>query len=631
MQPNDHIREFLRYYCTLSGSPTYGVLLTGLWGSGKTWFIKNFLDNQYADPKAYLYVSLYGMRSVDDIESEYFRQLHPILSSKGARVLGKLAKGILKTSINFDFDADGKPDGNISAGIPSESLFERIKLTDDKLLVFDDLERSTIPVAELLGYINQYIEHGDFKVIMLSNEAEILKHENSEGANENQAYTRIKEKVIGRSFEVLPELDDALQHFSKELPSTETKNFIKSNLDVVSRIYNNSGFKNLRILRHSLWDFDRICGVIDGELKKSQPAMLDVLHTFLSYSLEIRSGNIKPCDLSKISATSYYSILLDSSDAQANDKFKDIRAKYPSLEAHQGILPTEIWESFFQTGAIPTESINEALRNSKHFQSSERPNWVKCWHGIDLLDEQFEESLELMSQEWRTKQYTDPGVVLHVFGLLLEYGSAGIVEIQPNALVEDTKEYLKKLMNEGHIKPISGFEHAILGRTGYAGLGFNSVERAEFIAVMEYLSGLRSQAIINSYPEEANKLLKLIETDADLFLHSLILSNSKENKFYKTPILRYIAPIKFIEALMRASPTNRRTVSYAFPERYKYHEFQSALAEEAPWLAEVISLLENEISRLHGKISGFSLEKFILPQFKEGLNHLEANKDKASN
>ncbi len=228
MPENDHIRVFLKYYCELQSSPGYGVLLTGLWGSGKTWFIQDFLSKTYLDPKRYLYVSLYGMRSVEDIESEYFRQIHPVLSSKGARLFGKIVKGVLKTSINIDLTADGKADGSISAGIPSESFFEKIQLSDDKLLIFDDLERCSISIADLLGYINQYIEHGGFKVIMLSNESEIISKQDNGKNPESQAYIRIKEKVIGRSFEVLPELDNALSHFSVGLPSERVRELINT-------------------------------------------------------------------------------------------------------------------------------------------------------------------------------------------------------------------------------------------------------------------------------------------------------------------------------------------------------------------------------------------------------------------
>ena len=40
---NEHIESFLDHYIDLAVAPEYAVLLTGKWGSGKTFFIKNFL------------------------------------------------------------------------------------------------------------------------------------------------------------------------------------------------------------------------------------------------------------------------------------------------------------------------------------------------------------------------------------------------------------------------------------------------------------------------------------------------------------------------------------------------------------------------------------------------------------
>ena len=36
---NKHIEEFLDYYLNVEQSPDYAVLITGCWGSGKTYFI----------------------------------------------------------------------------------------------------------------------------------------------------------------------------------------------------------------------------------------------------------------------------------------------------------------------------------------------------------------------------------------------------------------------------------------------------------------------------------------------------------------------------------------------------------------------------------------------------------------
>ena len=624
MPVNDHIREFLNYYCELQSSPEYGVLLTGPWGSGKTWFIQDFLSKTYSDPKRYLYVSLYGMRSVEDIESEYFRQIHPVLSSKGARLFGKIVKGVLKTSINIDLNADGKADGSISAGIPSESFFEKIQLSDDKLLIFDDLERCSIPIADLLGYINQYIEHGGFKVLMISNESEIISKQDRNTNPESQAYTRIKEKVIGRSFEILPDLETALSHFSVGLPSERSRKLVNSHLDVVSRAYENSTFKNLRMLRHSLWDFDRLCAGIDQVILDCSPLIADLLYIFLAYSFEIRSGSIKASDLEKFSASKFIHIELKKNKDDSDDKVLSIREKYPALELHEELIPINVWITFFSSGSIPSEEISLSLKNSKYFRSeSQQATWVNCWHGFDLSEEEFATDFEQLQQEWMQKHYVIPEEVLQVAGIFLEYSKAGLYKKSANSVVTETQAYIDWLKKEGHIKPMSALHRDPFYGRGYAGLGFNSLEDENFKTLLRYLEDQRNRVLEESYPEEAERLLSLIKTDPDLFLHSLILSNNKENRFYRTPILNYIDPNKFIAVLMDADPSNRRTVSYTFAERYKFADINKELLSELSWLKEVYALLEKEVKDRKGKISAFSLGRFILPHFSEGIQLLE--------
>ena len=42
-----------------------------------------------------------------------------------------------------------------------------------KVLVFDDLERSAMPLVDALGLINGFVEHGDHKVIVIANQKEV--------------------------------------------------------------------------------------------------------------------------------------------------------------------------------------------------------------------------------------------------------------------------------------------------------------------------------------------------------------------------------------------------------------------------------------------------------------------------
>jgi KaiC/GvpD/RAD55 family RecA-like ATPase len=150
---NSHIEEYLDYYWGLSHAPGFAVLLKGEWGCGKTWFINKYREKLEKKKQKCLYVSLYGMTSFSEIESSFFQQLHPVLSSKGMAITGKIFQGLLKTSLKIDLNSDGKDDGSVSLQIPKIDLPKSFKKADERILIFDDLERCQIVTVQG-GYEN---------------------------------------------------------------------------------------------------------------------------------------------------------------------------------------------------------------------------------------------------------------------------------------------------------------------------------------------------------------------------------------------------------------------------------------------------------------------------------------------
>lgn len=80
-----------------------------------------------------------------------------------------------------------------------------------RILIFDDLERANIDVKELYGYINRFVEHNRFKVIVVCNSTEIT---------DKETFNRFREKIIGRTFEIHSDIDAAINSFANEIPTS---------------------------------------------------------------------------------------------------------------------------------------------------------------------------------------------------------------------------------------------------------------------------------------------------------------------------------------------------------------------------------------------------------------------------
>ena len=65
---------------------------------------------------------------------------------------GKILKGVLRGSLKINLDEPGAPEGSVSTGFQDLHLPEYLRDTDDRILVFDDLERCGMPIEKVLGY-----------------------------------------------------------------------------------------------------------------------------------------------------------------------------------------------------------------------------------------------------------------------------------------------------------------------------------------------------------------------------------------------------------------------------------------------------------------------------------------------
>ena len=79
----------------------------------------------------------------------YFKNLHPFLGSKGVKLLGVVAKGILKTTTNINIGSSDTI--SINTQLPDVNFSDLFPTPSDCVIVFDDLERCSIDITDLLG------------------------------------------------------------------------------------------------------------------------------------------------------------------------------------------------------------------------------------------------------------------------------------------------------------------------------------------------------------------------------------------------------------------------------------------------------------------------------------------------
>ena len=341
----------------------YAIMINGEWGSGKTYFwnhqIRKKIEALELNGKRYttIYMSLYGVSNLEDISKKIFIETTQLMDKNLKRYMNlndqnsipEYAKTGLDMANFFGVTQNGDK-------INYKEFFN----TDDKILCFDDLERANVDVIDILGYINNFVEHDHIKTIIICNEKELstkLKSTNLEMKtfiatylldkegdlsitdkpmvekirdkieyvfDKANDYERIKEKLIGETFEYKPEFTYIINGLLMRYESNgDLIRFLRTNTNLIISTFNKSGTRNLRILKHALNDFAKIYTTINKHYPNTNYRVLQTTLIFtIAISFEIKSGKItKDKFLNIMNNEEYKSILVSSRVFMDNRQF----------------------------------------------------------------------------------------------------------------------------------------------------------------------------------------------------------------------------------------------------------------------------------------------------------------------
>ena len=332
----------------------YAIMINGEWGSGKTYFwnhkIRNKIENMTVNGKKLttIYMSLYGISNLEEISKKIFiettqlmdKNLKRYMDANGQTVIPEYAKTGLDMANFFGVTQNGDK-------IDYENFFS----TDDKVLCFDDLERANVDVIDILGYINNFVEHDHIKTIIICNEKELstkLKSSNLEMKTfiatylldkedkllttdkpmvekieetiENvfdkaNDYERIKEKLIGETFEYAPEFTYIINGLLIRYENNrDLIRFLRENTNLIVSTFIKSGTRNLRILKHALNDFKKVFDMVNKSYPNTNNRILQTMLIFtIAVSFEIKAGKVTKDKFININDNEEYKSLVVSS------------------------------------------------------------------------------------------------------------------------------------------------------------------------------------------------------------------------------------------------------------------------------------------------------------------------------
>ncbi|WP_299568477.1 P-loop NTPase fold protein [uncultured Pedobacter sp.] len=610
---NKHITDYLDYYISLEAVPYYAVLLRGNWGSGKSWFIREYMKQE--GEQKFLYVSLYGISNTRQIEEEFFQQLHPVLGSKAMRLAGKVLKGALKLGFRADIFGDDKQESTINVDTKDISFLGGVA---NRVLVFDDLERCSMPIKEILGYINSYVEYNDLKVIILANENEIDKVNESDKTIENNEYRQIKEKLIGKSFDIRTDFDEAMESFLSETGLTKISATLSDNKQLIKDIFNAAGYNNLRHLRQSILDFERFFKLLPKVAQEHEQLMSDIISVFFPISVELKKGAIKESEINNFFVTGISALFGEADDSPNSE----IKQKYASIFPQVRAIGTEQLAEFFIHGITDESELEKVIMYSGYFGDQKTPAWIKIWHRHDLEDTLFRELLSEVVKEFKNKNIKDKYVFVHVTCILLCLVEEGLLKEKRKTILSIAKENIVELKKKG-LLALNKYEN--FPGDSHAGFGYLGIEQTFIRDFLQDVKREAEKARNQSYPEKAVELLELLRKSVRDFGSQL--NSFDKGEYHNIPILQFIDPKEFMDIVIGLSNLDKRTLASVFKTRYQYLEYNPSLKPELKFLQKVLSLLEKQAKKVKGEISGTIIGHLLVPSLQGCIKNLQSLKE----
>ncbi len=276
------------------------IVINGKWGIGKTYGVQKLIKNKDLEiewdkdaRKVYLpiYISLFGVSSVSDIQQKILIELYPFLKTKTFKTSYGIAKTLFRGFINYN------QIGNLDeyCDLPKNEIRDSIINYERLVLVFDDFERkhSDLKIQELLGFINQLVEHDNCKVAIITNEFNISEDEQID-------YKKFKEKICSLNYEVKADLfqtyDDIVSLKHNGFPVF--KDFLIKYKSTILNVFQSGNYENIRTLIFILNYTQNVFTFLNSDSnlpqKESDKEIINksILVYLTAVSIEFKEGNI---------------------------------------------------------------------------------------------------------------------------------------------------------------------------------------------------------------------------------------------------------------------------------------------------------------------------------------------------
>lgn len=599
---NENLKSELDRFKDLKGDPFYALQIDAPWGSGKTYFITNYLTSVYPDvlgeARPYLHITLFGIQSTGDIEKQILGQLF----SGGERLAGSLLSSAL--SIGAAWIKADKAYSETAEKTRLATVAKELKRIKAGMVVFDDVERCSMPLKDALGYINQFIERDKFKVIIISNEKALQREEASEEEKKNsRALAAFKEKLIGRTLGFEADPDSAYDEFTNVFKSTIAKDVSVAEKKSAIALFRASKRGNLRSLRIGLEAFDRMLDLIGATIPQRPEGLKEIFLACIYIALE-NGAAVKQVLIADPQRGRLSRLMRGIGGAKEDKPGEDEIAATDIIERYSDFLnmrnptiPFELLLDFIANGSFRRDEVVHAISISPSMNKpSDVPLWRKLIEVWDYNVTDFVANTSELATRFSQLEITDPGELLHLAGILLWREKFGDLALSGGAPPEEfIVDYLSRLKSAGKQVDIKLklFQMDRLSAYGYSAIAPDEM-RDRLILAVDAIKASMDEAATSMYPAVYKEVVKSLSSDERDFD---ALASEELQPYVQMPFFTAGNVSEFADLMMRQGRFDAHILKW-LSSRYDYSGAGSLRAKEQTWIDNLYVELERRIVSL---------------------------------
>ena len=581
-----------------------------------------------------IYMSLYGISNLEEISKKIFiettqlmdKNLKKYMDASGVKNIPEYAKTGLDMANFFGVTQNGD---RIDYG----QFFS----TDDKVLCFDDLERANVDVIDILGYINNFVEHDHIKTIIICNEKELstkLKNSNLEMKTfiatylldkENKLniktdkpmverirdtieyvfdkandYERIKEKLIGETFEYQPEFNYIINGLLMRYENCpDLIRFLRENTNLIISTFNKSGTRNLRILKHSLTNFKKIFDMVNKSYPNTNHRVLQTMLIFtIAISFEIKAGKITKDKFVNINDNEEYKAILVSSRVFMdnrqfyikefdNNYYYNFKAEYRFFKFIELYVRTRIFD--MKVFKQDMEAIINTVDTDK-LPGYKRLLTEEYWK---ISDDQFGGVISEVINDVKSGNMELINVV-KLFAYFAYFVRKGLIDY-------DMRTIKSVFLNGMNVSSLNS-SYCPNVEEELASVALEEDRTEDMEEILQHFNNINEQLKEKMYREKADEIFKYIPMKMEQFYDKF------DKECMQIPIFRYYDVFQMFQRISCASNEDIVTIKEKLLDRAK--RFGENLQEELPNLKKLKQVIDDYIDGKEPTIKLVILQDF---------------------